>query len=104
MANVKQTTVTGTVAGAPYPPHALPNTVTPASKALWVQAGTVANVATIFLWLLRGKHPPPCGALVLPLPLALTVAAPPPRGAIAYWLVATGLALARPRPVLNGGR
>ena len=57
MANVKQTTVTGTVAGAPYPPHALPNTVTPASKALWVQAGTVANVATINQFVLANGGP-----------------------------------------------
>jgi hypothetical protein len=47
MANVKNTTVVGTVAGAPLPPHALPNTVSPQSKALWVTPGTYVCKATL---------------------------------------------------------
>ena len=57
MANVKQTTVTGTVAGAPYPPHALPNTVTPASKALWVQA-TMRGLSVAIAASVNGSGPP----------------------------------------------
>ena len=47
MANVKNTTVVGTVAGAPLPPHALPNTVNPQSKALWVTPGAYVCKATL---------------------------------------------------------
>lgn len=39
MPNTKKTTVVGTVAGAPHAAHALPNTCTPQSPALWVTGG-----------------------------------------------------------------
>ena len=42
----KKTTIVGTVAGAPHAPHALPNTCTPQSPALWVTSGH-ATPATI---------------------------------------------------------
>ena len=47
MANVKNTTIVGTVAGAPLVPHALPNTVSPQSKALWVLPGSLVNKAIL---------------------------------------------------------
>ena len=107
MANVKQTTVTGTVAGAPYPPHALPNTVTPASKALWVQAGTVANVATINQFVLanggpggvifvafKGQAPATMRGLSVAIAASVNGSGPP----------TTALALARPLLALSGGR
>ena len=47
MATTKNTTVVGTVNGAPLPPHALPNSVTTASKALWVTPGTFVCKATL---------------------------------------------------------
>ena len=47
MALTKNTTVVGTVAGAPLPPHALPNTVNPQSKALWVTPGAYVCKATL---------------------------------------------------------
>ena len=47
MVAIKNTTITGTVAGAPLPPHALPNTVNPQSKALWVTPGTYVCKATL---------------------------------------------------------
>ena len=42
----KKTTIVGTVAGAPHAAHALPNTCTPQSPALWVTSG-FATPATI---------------------------------------------------------
>jgi hypothetical protein len=55
---VKNTTLVGTVAGAPLAPHALPNTVATTSKALWVQAGGHVCKATVraFIAAQGGKH------------------------------------------------
>jgi len=47
MVNVKNTTIVGTVAGAPLAPHALPNTVSASSKALWVMPGSFVNKAIL---------------------------------------------------------
>ena len=57
MAATKNTTVVGTVNGAPLVPHALPNSVTTASKALWVTPGTFVCKATLAAFIASAGGP-----------------------------------------------